>query len=60
MRREEDRIFSPGNLEGGGGKLVSFPNFVPFGMGAMVFGGLVCRLCVDNLDVSRFHRGSYA
>ena len=42
MLRDEAIICGSGNLEGGGGKLVSFPNFMPFDVGATVFGGLVC------------------
>ena len=42
MLREEARICSTRNLEGGGEKLVSFPNFMPSNVGATVFGGLVC------------------
>ena len=51
-------------LEGGGGKLVSFPNFMPSNVGAMVFGGLVCghwslplgklRLGIDYLVIICF------
>ena len=60
MIREEARNCSPGNLEGGGGKLVSFPNFVPSSLGVTVFGGLVCGLYVENLEAGHCPRGCYA
>ena len=59
MIREEAIICSLGNLEGGGRKLVSFPNFMPFDVGATVFGGLVCGLYVENLDAGHCPGGSY-
>jgi len=50
MVREEPRIFTLGNLEGGGRNIFSLPNFVPFAMGEMVFSGLVCGICVENFE----------
>ena len=58
MIREEARICNSGNLEGGGRKLVSFPNFVPSSMDVTVFGGLVCGLYVENLEAGHFPGGS--
>ena len=60
MLREEARIYSLGNLEGGGGKTVSFQNFMPSDVGATVFGGLVCGLYVENLEAGHCLGVSYA
>ena len=60
MIREEARICSPGNLECGDGKLVSFPNVMPSNVGVATCGGLVCGFYVENLDAGHCSGGSYA